>query len=51
MTENEFYHFVITEAKEGKTDKEILNKLLKVEGYEDAIQEIEEIRTMLSKQD
>ena len=44
MKAKEFRSFILTEVKEGKTDKEIIEKLLRVEGYEDAIDEIRKIR-------
>ena len=44
MKAKEFRNFILTEVKEGKTDQEIIEKLLRVEGYEDAIDEIRKIR-------
>ena len=44
MKAKEFRSFILTEVKEGKTDQEIIEKLLRVEGYEDAIDEIRKIR-------
>ncbi len=49
MTAREFRNFVITEVKEGKSDKEIIEKLLTVEGFEEAIEEIREIRSSMGK--
>ena len=44
MTAKEFNNFIVSEVKEGKTDSEIIEKLLIVEGYEETIEEIKRIR-------
>ena len=49
MTAKEFYNLVMSEAKEGKTDSQILEKLLKIEGFENAMEELAEIRKQLKE--
>ena len=44
MTSKEFKNLVISEAMEGKSDSEILKKLLFVEGCEEVFEEINRIR-------
>ena len=45
MTAKEFAQLVLEEVKEGKTDTEILRKLIRIEGAEHILPEIDQIRS------
>ena len=44
MTDEELGNFILLEAQEGKTDTEILYKLLRLKGLEDVIAQLSDIR-------
>lgn len=48
MTAKEIYNLIMAEVREGKTDLQILCKILLLEGYENGEEEIREIREKMN---
>ena len=50
MTAKELIELIYSEAEDGKTDNEILCKILRLEGVKDAKEQLEKIRRQLNKE-